>query len=189
MDKTQKQHILFEVVSDNVKDYGISGLSYILGSQLKPPDHFQVDPPISELFYNLKSFVNTYGIEKTIYYLQREKRYLEYNTDFKEEKEKFTEKIFDIVSEVFDTNSKELINKDIRDGGKRIYSSGTITKLFFEVLNYPLDEIITLIPKTKSVISRHKFAITKLDYRHPYEKKILCNFLTAKFKLINFILS
>ena len=171
----KKQHILFQVASDNVRDYGIGGLSYILKSQLKESQYFENQYQISnlshnfevsELFHNLKTFVNTYGLDKTIFFLQREKRYMDFGT-IKHKKEELNNKVFEIVSETFETNSREIINQASRNGGKRVYSSGTITKLFFEVFKYPLDEITTLIPKTKSIISRHKFAVNKLDYRHP----------------------
>ena len=88
---------------------------------------------------------------------------------------------------IFNIDRDVILNASDRDG-IRIYASGTIIKLFYEVLDYSVDDIMKLIKKPRSIISKHKSTISNLDYKHPQERPILKQYLFCKHELIKFIL-
>lgn len=185
-----KNKFLFQAIAESVSLYGTDGLQFILlnlkdEKSVLPPEE---EPSLSDLFLEINKAIQKNGIDHVIYLIQNKKNLLPAYTEKLRHTEKLNEMIFKIVCNIFDTDKKSVVEKTNRNG-RRVYASGTIIKIFIELLDYSVEEVQKLIPKSKPVISKHKMIVSSLDYKHPAESDAFKKYLFCKHEIINFILN
>ena len=180
---TQKFNALFKELTIFLNNYGVKNLLFhlqLMGNTFKvedidPNDQFQILNHLSSCFkesdidylyqmFQLRTRLNVYEPNSILY-----------------------DKVFEIVTDVFETTKDLVLDKNNRDG-IRLYAGGTVFKLLIETVGYAPDDIVELIDKPRCIISRHKNVITYLDENHPLDRKMLKKYMDCKKQLIKYLL-
>lgn len=186
----EKHKYLFQAISESVALYGTEGLEFILTTHLENINvHVEssCSKSLINLFTKINKIIEIHGIDHVVYLIQNKKNILSEDYSNLKHTKKLNNKVFEIVGRIFKTPIEIIITSSDRDG-IRVFASGTIIKIFSEVLDYSAEEISELIPKSKSIISRHKIMVSNLDYKHPVERPMLKLYLFCKHEIINFII-
>lgn len=186
----EKNKFLFEAISESVEHYGTDGLQFIL---LNLQDQEVIDrnfaePSLHSLFLEINKAIELHGIDYVIYLIQNKKNLLSDKTLNLRHTKKMNDMVFDTVCRIFETNKNNILNENKRDG-KRIDACGTAIKIFFEILDYTIHDVMKIIPRKRSVIYKYRTRIDKLDHNHPQESDTFKKFFFCKHEIIKFILN
>jgi hypothetical protein len=186
---TQEQAVkILKEFSKQVKDIGWERLAYNI--TFNSNYHLDIKRGQSLEFLEFCNSINEISKEKGDDYLILNLCGLkEYNKICKKEIDKtfLIQKILNQTSVVFDYSKEKMNDNNIRDG-IRVYACGSAIKIMFDILNMNLEEIALVFKNNKIINSIHKSKVKKLDYTHPYQKKILDKYLELKENIIKTII-
>lgn len=187
-----KSRFLFKAISESIDLYGLDGLHFILLNHRPVPIPENDEPPsnedVQDLFTEINKTIERDGMDHIIYLIQNKRNLIPDLCRDLRHTAKMNDKVFEVACRVFNTDRQSIESKNERNG-KRIYASGTVIKIFIEILDYSVEDIQKLIYKSKPVISKHKMLISNLDYRHKEESDAFKKYLFCKHQIIKFILN
>lgn len=186
--ETENMHYfedIFKEIYLYIGEYGVESLLHKLNFLTVNEElYFESENIYHKLSVHLGSAIKKHGVEYVYLMLKTNKTT---KPKFKIKDKTIENKLFEIVSDTYGTSPQSILNKFDRDG-IRINAGGTIFKLFIDLLDYSINDVMEITKKPKSIISRHKKMICNLDHKHPLDKKTIVKYMECRTKLIKFLL-